>query len=158
MTAKDLIKAQTERATRELFRVARAVPADKLEWAPMELGRTVLNMLQECAQSPSWCISLLKTRQMPEFTPELMERMNEERRQWTSLEDAESACLKNLEAWRTTVDEFPEAGMHETMTLPFGEPRPWHMYELMLVHYWNCTYHLGQINYIQTLYGDREMH
>jgi len=26
------------------------------------------------------------------------------------------------------------------------------------VPYWNITYHLGQINYIQTLYGDSVMH
>jgi hypothetical protein len=30
--------------------------------------------------------------------------------------------------------------------------------ELLFLNYWNLVYHQGQIAYIQTLYGDREMH
>jgi hypothetical protein len=30
--------------------------------------------------------------------------------------------------------------------------------DVCFLHYWNTVYHLGQVNYLQTLLGDREMH
>jgi hypothetical protein len=30
--------------------------------------------------------------------------------------------------------------------------------DVLGMHYWNLTYHLGQINQIQMMLGDRQMH
>ncbi len=40
-------------AQNELARTAAAVPDDKLQWQPLEKGRTVLDMLGEVAQTTS---------------------------------------------------------------------------------------------------------
>ena len=32
------------------------------------------------------------------------------------------------------------------------------MADILMLHYHNMTYHLGQINFIQLMYGDKEMH
>jgi hypothetical protein len=32
------------------------------------------------------------------------------------------------------------------------------MADMLFMGYWNLTYHMGQVNYIQMLLGDTEMH
>ena len=47
------------------------------------------------------------------------------------------------------------------MELPFGpggSMKPFTIAEMADYPRWNFTYHLGQIGYIQTLYGDNAMH
>jgi hypothetical protein len=34
----------------------------------------------------------------------------------------------------------------------------WKVADVILSPYWQLVYHTGQVNYIQTLYGDRELH
>ena len=42
--------------------------------------------------------------------------------------------------------------------MPWGDGMTETLANVMLHHFWNIVYHEGQIAYIQTIYGDREMH
>ena len=44
------------------------------------------------------------------------------------------------------------------MSLPFGGGMTVSMADVLMMHYWNATYHLGQINQIQLMLGDKAMH
>ena len=48
----DQILRMTEHVTNELFKIARAMPVDRQTWKPLENGRSALEQLQECAQTP----------------------------------------------------------------------------------------------------------
>lgn len=96
-------------------------------------------------------------RKMPEFSEENMKAWKEEQQGWATLEEVERVCRERTEELAETIRRFPDEHMEETMMLPFGEARYWTFRELMTLHRWNCDYHLGQISYIQTLYGDKEM-
>ncbi|MBX3118352.1 MAG: hypothetical protein KF784_04745 [Fimbriimonadaceae bacterium] len=158
MTSKDLIVRLTENSFKELFRTARTTQADKLDWKPAETARSTMEMLQECAQSPIWTVGLLNERKMPDFDQAMFEEMRNERAQWTTIDACEAEALNRLPKLLDAIDRFPEADMEQTMFLPFGGGRAFTFWELMMFPYWNAVYHVGQINYIQRMYGDVEMH
>ena len=52
----------------------------------------------------------------------------------------------------------PNAAHAKQVTLPFGAGGDWTLAEIIQANYWNTSYHHGQVNYIQTLYGDTASH
>ena len=158
MRFQDYVIQTTERAVEDLFRTARAVPEDKLNWKPMDNGRSTLSVLQECAQFPLIAVPMLLTRQMPPFTHDVMVKAIEERSKWETLEECEEICRNNSEELYKAIREFPDSDLQHTIVLPFGGGMVRSMADIMMMHYWNTTYHFGQLNYLQTLLGDKEMH
>jgi uncharacterized damage-inducible protein DinB len=148
----------TQWAVDYLFHSARAVPADKLEWKPLDAGRSVLNLAQECAQSPKWFAALLLQRSFTGVTPELLKAMEAERSAWKTLDECERVCRENSEIFYSVIRSIPETDLEIRVPLPFAGGMEPTLAEIMMFHYWHCTYHLGQVNYIQTLYGDLENH
>lgn len=136
------------------FKYARAVPEDKVTWQPLDTGRSVLDLCQECAQSPAWGVALMKAGKFTGFDDDFMAKMMAERAGWTTVEDCERVCRERANALFDAIREFPEERMHETIELPWGK-KTYAWWEIMLLHNWNITYHLGQVAYIQTLYGDQ---
>jgi hypothetical protein len=55
---------------------------------------------------------------------------------------------------KAAIIAFPEAEMNDEITLPWGT---YTLAAVMGFPAWNLNYHFGQINYIQTLYGDFSM-
>lgn len=158
MTGRSLALALTEKAFSELFRQARFVPADKLNWKPAESSRSILSLLQECAQCPVWAVGLLNHRKMPDFTPELLAELSNEREGWTTVDACEAEAKNRLTALKEAIEQFPEDDMEKTIFLPFGGGRDFAFWEVMTFPYWNVTYHLGQMCYVETMYGDTDMH
>lgn len=156
MTAKQFLISETLRATDSLFEAARKVPADKLEWSPLDSGRTVLDQVQECAQSPTWGMSVVKAGKF-EWTPEMMQKVMEERKQWTTIDQCESVCKQNVDELVSFINSVPDEDLEKTIEIPFGKNPNWKVADILHLHAWNATYHTGQINFIQTLYGDKSM-
>jgi hypothetical protein len=148
----------TDKAIEALFRSARAMPVDKLEWSPLDQGRTVLDQLQECAQSPAWFITMLTLHKFPDMTPEDMAKGREARKQWKTIDECEKVCKENSAKLYEVIRGVPEADFMIMVHLPFGEGLDMPLMAIMAAHHWNLVYHNGQVNYIQTLYGDKEMH
>ncbi len=157
MDIRHFIIANTQRAVEDLFRVAKAVPADKLHWKPLDNSRSVMSMVAECALSPMWGAGLLAVREF-KMEPGMMEKFYAERDAISSVEEAENLCLENCEKLYAAIRSFPAEDMDKTMNLPFGPRQDWPFSQIMNLHMWNCTYHLGQVAYVQTLYGDFDSH
>ncbi|HEY3411479.1 MAG TPA: hypothetical protein VGM51_00330 [Armatimonadota bacterium] len=158
MSYQDNIIGATEKAMGDLFRSARATTADKLEWSPLGEGRTTLGILQECAQAPSWLTPLVADRKFPDITPGDMEKGREARQQWKTIDECEKVCQAGTAKLFAALRAVPESEFMTMVHLPFGGGFDMPLAAVMSMHFWNLTYHLGQVNYIQTLYGDKEMH
>lgn len=156
MDAKELIIYRTNRCVDALFSTVRAMPPEKQDWRPMGKGRSALDQVRECAQAPTWFSTLLEKREFV-FDQDRYQEMVEERSQW-DLDTCERLCRENTAALIKAIENFPEEDMMKTMPVPLGENLEWSFLDIMGLHYWNTVYHIGQINYIQTLYGDKEMH
>lgn len=156
MKAKEFLISETLRATDSFFGAARRVPADKVDWKPLDLGRSVLDQARECAQSPTWGASVVKAGRF-EWNQEMFEAARREREQWTTLDECEAVCKKNLAVLVSFIEGLDEAEFEKTIEIPFGKNPNWRVIDILHLHAWNATYHTGQVNYIQTLYGDTAM-
>ena len=157
MSYQEQIIRLTEKANRDLFRSVRATAEDKLQWKPLDEGRTVLGMAQECAQSAMWFAIMLEKRTGSAFPMEDYPKMQAERASW-SLDDCERILRENTERLAVAIRAIPDDDLGQEITLPWGDDMKATLADVMAYHYWNVTYHLGQVNFIQTLYGDKEMH
>src|SRR5258706_11730825 len=108
----------TDRACKDLVVNARALPADKLEWQPMDQARSALEILQECAQSPSWFTGILQARAFPDFNPETMQELFAARKAWTSVDDCERVMNENLKGLYAEIRDFPDSDLDIKITLP----------------------------------------
>lgn len=156
MTVKEFAVILNDSGTASLFQAAKRVPTDKLTWKPLDSGRSVIDILQECAQSPFWAIGMLQNR-TADFDMSFYEKMEAERKTWTTVELCEQNCRTNLKKLYAAIDAFPESDLDQKLTLPFAKDLVMTYAEIMVIHYWNATYHFGQVCYIQTLYGDMNM-
>lgn len=158
MKMQEFVIGATREAMGEAFRYARAVPADKVEWKPMETGRSVLDLTRELAKCPDWAVPILNGELSSSEDPEMGA---EEMASWGTVEECEAALGPKLDRYLEFVAAFPDGRLGETMDLPFGAGgamRTFSMAELLDYPRWNASYHEGQIAYIQTLYGDAGMH
>ena len=157
MDPREAIIAGTQRSVEDLFRAAKAVQTDKLSWKPLDNGRSALDIVAECALSPAWGASLLEKR---EFNPEpdMFEKFKAAKAAISSIDEAEGICNQNMEKLFAAIRAFPVEDLGKTIHLPFGPSHDWSFTQIMSLQMWNCIYHLGQVNYIQTLYGDFESH
>lgn len=150
---------RTREAVETLFRNARAVPADKIDWVPMGDARTVLSMLQECAYAPNHFIPILETKQTPaSMTPDSYKESFVIRAQWTTIDECEKVCKENTERMLAIIDAMTDEDMEIIVPLPYGRGMNKSLADLANMHLANLIYHNGQIAYIQTMLGDREMH
>lgn len=154
MTVQELIAHNNTEYTNAFFAAARKVPADKIGWVPMETGRSVLSLAQEVATSPTWPMALAFSDVPFEMTPEVMEEHERITKTLVDLDACEALATKNLEALNAAILSLPDAKLDTTVQANFGAPVEWPMAKALQIHAWNIVYHTGQVNYIQTLYGD----
>lgn len=157
MDVKETLIAGSQGALENVIRAIRAMPEDKLQWEPLDMGRSAMEQFQEVAQSPLWAVGLLKTMKF-ELDPERMEKMRAEREAWTTVDQCEKAARENAELLFDSIRSFPSEDMGKTIHLPFRGGMDMTVLQIMSLMVWNCNYHEGQICYIQTLYGDKDMH
>ena len=141
----------------DLAKTSRAVPEDKLQWRPMDNGRTVLDLLGEAAQAAGLGAGLARSRGESKITAEMFQNWKTERANWTreiALEKLESGTRELLAAMEELSDEDLDRDitmqMHQSMTFPLAV---W-----LMLPYRSFVSRMAQINYIQTLYGDFEFH
>ncbi len=159
MRYQDQVVQMTQRAVETLFRTARAMPADKLTWKPLDNGRTALDQLQECAQVPTFFKAILEQKKAPEGVDEkYFEEARKRRQQWKTLDECEQKCLEHSKQLFEAIGKLSDKDLQLKIKLPFGKKEERSLADLAMAHYTNTSYHTGQINYIQTLYGDHQPH
>lgn len=153
--SKKVVAAMIQLGTVELSRTAKAVPEDKLNWKPLDNGRTVLDLLGDAAQSPAFVLGIIHGTL--EYGPDLFKNFAEARAGWTR-EEALEHLEKNSQDLLRELEDFSDEKLDEPLTLPLGggHTLPWGAW--ILVSYRAMMSRTAQINYIQTLYGDFERH
>ena len=157
MKFQDYIIEGTKVAVDEVFRYARNVPADKLEWKPLDEGRSILDICRELAMCPLWSVMILEGKEMPDMSGE-QESGDCSGPTLDTVEACEALCRQNLESFYAAVSAFPDEKLKDTYVLPFDGGQTINMEANMDYPRWNFTYHVGQIAYIQTLDGDKKIY
>jgi len=151
-----MLASRLRSAADQLERAIEKMPADKVVWEP-EIGgfkgRSALDQVLECAYVNGWGASIFKDRNIPPFDSEDYQREVAKR---SSAAEAVAWLTETTAALSAAIAAFPESQWATMTTNPFTqEPQSWA--EQADLFYWNMVYHQGQINYIQTLYGDTTM-
>lgn len=154
-TVMEFVAVRTQEASDALARTVKAMPEDKVSWSVNDAGRTALGMVVECGGFCQYVATILSTKQVPARNREVEDKLRQEC-------DTAAKALKLLEDGTAelvaAIRAFPEGDLTKTVTLPFGPGMVMPYREVAVMATWNMTYHLGQINFIQTLYGDHDMH
>ncbi len=155
MRVQDLIADVTVANMERFLREAGKVPTDKILWAPLEEGRTVLSMMQELGVIGEHMPHLIETLEVPTFDEAFMQAYYAACAKLDTYEKAEEAIrvhtLRTVEAIRAVPDE------KLSVEIPFFGGQMWTVAKIMGHHASNTEYHTGQVCYIQTLYGDKSM-
>lgn len=156
MDYSSLVARFTLDAINELIRYAKAVPNDKQMWRPAADARSVLEILQECATLPAALAEWLRERPQSPPDPAQYAPYWAQASTLTTLEACEDALRENTERLLQVVASLSESDLNQTAVSPWG--KTYTLAEGCMLHQWNLTYHLGQIAYIQLLYGDTGYH
>lgn len=148
----------TQKAADEFFRYALAVPSEKLDWKPLDAGRSVLDQAREVAKCADWTYELIGTDKPFEFDESKMAEQKVEMDEWSTAAECQRACNEKLARLFELYRGLPDARLVDTKWLPFDGGRDFTVAEMMEYPRWNFNYHLGQVAYVQTLYGDKDMH
>ena len=142
-------KAKTQEASRMLQTGLKHLPDDKLAWVPMGQAKTPLLIMAECAGALKWVASELRGQSDPGVYERVMQGTYTSREEVLALlAEAEAELYGAMEA--LTAEQLAE-----TRQVFWGQAT---VGELLWTGATHTIYHAGQLNYIQTLLGDTEMH
>ncbi len=132
----------------QLAATTKAMPSERLTWVPLDNGRCVLEQLADCIHG-NWRVARIIPTRSFENLPDSPA--------WegVDLDIMLRVLWDSTEQYAEVVMAVRDEELGEEFAAPWGKI----VVSDGLFHpYWNMVYHEGQINYIQTLYGDREMH
>jgi hypothetical protein len=153
MSIPDFVARQTERMADSLAHFIASTPADRLVWHPKgdenAQTRSMLEQIGECVSVNRGFVTLIRTGELSLPSggwPDI---------HFVNGADAQEQLVMSArelaEALRNMTDD--------DLTRAYNHPRgPILGENLLLMCYRNMAYHAGQINFIQTLYGDTEFH
>lgn len=158
MRFQEQIVRMTQKALDDVCRAAQAVPTDKIEWTAGGEARTTLSQMQEIATSATWFLPLVRDRVVPEFNEHAVREAMRLRQSFDTIDKCCESARETTSALCQAISAFPDSALDDEMVLPFGGGMICTMADILAMHHWNMVYHLGQINQIQLILGDREMH
>lgn len=139
------------------MRTAKAMPDDRLDWQPSDSARSALDLVREIALSGAWFVALARGEKV-EAGEDHAERERERAAELKTLEECETQARRDTSELCAMISRSGSEQLEEEVKLPFGGGMTVTKADLFGMHYSHLVYHSGQINYIQTLYGDAEMH
>lgn len=158
MRYQDQVVKTTYKSLDDVCRAAQAVAADKLDWNPGGEARSILNQMQEIAMAGSWFLPLIRDGKVPEFDRHAIREARRLREQFDTLDKCIDAARSSTSELCQAIAEFPDSELEREMHVPFGGGQTMTMADILAIPSWNMIYHLGQINYVQLMLGDKEMH
>jgi hypothetical protein len=149
----DFVARQTERMAESLAYFLTTMSEEQLRWRPEAqegaTTRSALDQISECVTVNRYMAELIRNGAIqppPGGWPDI------------AFQDAADAQAQLRESARELAEAL-RAMTPEDMARDYQHPRAVIRGEnLLLMCYRNMAYHAGQINFIQTLYGDTEFH
>lgn len=148
--------ASLEQAVGRMHRAVKRVPVDKLNWSPSDSARSVVHLVAHAGWSLGWITSMLGGNPYPAATTAEGDReMREFEHGFKEIEPAMSLLDEKAGAWLSVVRSLTVEDMDRMISLPFGfgEMR---VRDALSAAAWHTNDHCAQIEYIQTILGDRD--
>lgn len=154
---KEMIISLLQTGEQGLTRTFDAVPDDKLNWAPLDKGRTALDAYGEAAQTCNMAAQIAQTKGHYKPSRETFMQLAGERAAWSKT-DAMAAMKANSAALHAALENLSDEDLSQPVTMPIGGGMTLPLGGWVMMAYRSFISRFAQINYIQTLYGDNESH
>jgi len=147
-----LAQKMTAEATDSLLKAAEFIPADKLNWSPGGAARGALPIVVECGGLYGLFAALLRGH------PVKLDESDIEAFQarYQDLAAARAMVEENARTLTGVIRQLGPEDLAKEITLPW-EARI-SVSEAIFFPAQHTQYHFGQLNYIQTILGDAQMH
>lgn len=145
MNSIELLCRQADRQLENILKAAKSIPPEKLDWKPSENTRSALDQLQEVATAIDVFWPAYAERKI-EWNDEMFGQWMEMRSKLTTLEELENACRNSTKRLTEFVRGLKEEELDLPVIMPF--PGEFTLADIISYHYWNMSYHEGQINMI----------
>ena len=156
----DLVTMCKQNAVRGMERFLKTfsfVPDDKLTWSPSPTAKSALRIAAHTACTAGNFAYLIRNGKFPtNDMAELFAGMNAEEQTVTTREAAVELLRKNTDDILAALDASTPELIASTLETPFGFSAP--MAFFMNLPGSHAESHAAQVDYLQTCWGDREMH
>jgi hypothetical protein len=129
------------------------IPADKFDASPMGAAKTAKDMTLECAGLNRILVKLIAGEEAKHPSPEDRKASYAS---FKTAEDVKGEFSSSFDELIAKVEKLEPAQLDREITAPWGQTLP--LGAMLLMGVSHVTYHDGQLNYIQSLYGDDKFH
>ena len=153
----ETVKGEFERTVGRLLKNLAETPEDKLHWSPSPTSRTPLEIGYHCADVIAALHgSMSGLDPMPPTNPAQMDAYcREQEKPQRSREEVVKLIQDNSAAYAAWLEGIPEGKLAEIWNSPFGDFPIGAAISFPVFH---TAGHVAQLEYIQTIYGDRIWH
>lgn len=134
------------------------VPDDKLNWTPTPTAKSALRIAAHTALYAGRFAAMIRDRRLPvvDNVAEWLAQREAEEVAITSREEMEWIFREGTAEVLAALDNLTPEEVE--MSLDSGQGWSMPMTQLMALPGWHATLHTGQIDYIQTCWGDEEIY
>ncbi|MCW5934875.1 MAG: DinB family protein [Fimbriimonadia bacterium] len=151
MSAQEYLAETARRMAKTIERTVAHLPEDKREWVPMGSARTAVDMLAECAFYLNFATLTMKGMATTGEGKDMAAL------QALPFNELVAELHKNAQAYAETIASLTDEQFVQEVTHPMTG-RPTALVNVVNLPAMNLVYHWGQINYMQMMLGDTEMH
>ena len=150
---KEFLKGQAEYASRIFCLDLAAIPEDKIGACPMGVARSPLHFSAECA---GFNLMVAANLRGEEYAIPSEEGKTAYYASIDTTAKAAEAIQTSTAALIAGLDAVSDEDMHKEVPMYWGGTMPLYKFANLAINH--MGYHDGQLNYIQSLYGDSEVH
>ena len=151
-----MCKERTTEAMDRFLHDLNFVPADKLTWRPTPTAKSALEIAAHCAGYSGAFASIIRAGKFPSSGEEFRSTVQSAIESITTLEQAEMMLRKGIADTIAALDTVKPEQIGATVDAPALGRTPFKFFlTLPAMHLEN---HDGQIDYLQTCWGDLEVH
>jgi hypothetical protein len=154
----ELAKRWTKASEARLLSALKTTPDDKLTWAPSSTCRTALQVAAHAGVVTMMMSRMIAGESMPggmPTIPQITAMAKAEEDKITSREQAAGLIESSTAMVMKGLDSMSPETLASAIPTPFGESP---MASFVLLPSGHMDSHAAQIDYIQTIYGDTDMH
>ena len=146
------------RGMEHFLKVFSFVPDDKLTWTPTPTAKSAIRIAAHTALYAGRFARMINDRKLPssDNLAEWLAQVNAEEAAITSRIEMESVFRKGTDEVIAALDSLTPEAIGSSLDSGLGWSMP--MTRLMNLPGWHATLHAGQIDYLQTCWGDLEVH
>ncbi len=134
------------------------VPDDKLTWAPTPMAKSAIRVAAHTALYAGRFARMIQERRLPasDNLTEWLARNKAEESAISSRAEVESIFRKGTDEVLAALDSLTPEEVGSSLDSRLGWAMP--MARLMSLPGWHATLHTGQIDYLQTCWGDEKVY